>query len=539
MTPLASPLLCHGSVGHASEFNSCCSSTGMLGVHFRKSVDESTPRHFTAADRRRHHHQALFFVETENDGVRLPDVGTPVDFPLSVKPLSLWGMVAIIFFAVSGGPFGSEEAISSVGPFWVLLGFVIFPIIWSIPEALMTSELSTMFPGNGGYVFWTTASFGPRVVFLQGAWSWLSNVTSIAVYPHLLLEYLKAIESDGLNNVWIGRFFLIFFTVGMSYVNYRGLHIIGNGGAVAIAVVLFPFLLMFICGFNEIVWENLLVAVPTSELSPLGFVKFLNIMFWNLNSWENCSVLSGEIDNPQQKLPRAIGIALLITVGAYLVPLTVGIGVMNDTDPSEWTAGYFQAVGYHIGGKWMSILVLVAATFGCIGQYQSILCSSSYSLQSMGEMGMLPAYLAKQSRYGTPSIGIAIATGIILGLTSFGFVDIVQLLNSVYCLALLVEFATLINLRVKCPNMNRPFRIGLSVGGLCVMVFPAVCTVAAMLIVPPLYGEYMSTIYMVGGTVCVLLTYEIVEFGRRKAWFDFCDNPPRDEFEVISRLRVF
>lgn len=36
-----------------------------------------------------------------------------------------------------------------------------FPLIWSVPEALMTAELATAFPENSGYVAWVTAAFGP------------------------------------------------------------------------------------------------------------------------------------------------------------------------------------------------------------------------------------------------------------------------------------------------------------------------------------------------------------------------------------------
>ena len=455
------------------------------------------------------------------------------------KPLTLWGMVAIIFFAVSGGPFGSEEAVAKVGPCWVLLGFVILPMIWSVPEALMTAELCTMFPGNGGFVFWTTASFGSRLGFLQGCWSWLSNVTSTAVYPHLLLEYLTA-AFPVMASPFYSILFLSVFSVSMSYVNYRGLHIIGSGGAVAIVIVMFPFLVLAILGYPMVDWEELSTGLPIADITPLAFVSFLNVMFWNLNSWENCSVMSGEIANPQRTLPKAIGIALGITMLAYLVPLSIGIGVMSGiSDYTAWGAGYFQAVGLQVGGKPMAYLILLAAAFGCIGQYQSILCSSSYSLQSLGEIGMLPGACARRSKYDTPTVGIAVGTIIVLSLTTFGFVDIVQLLNCVYCLSLLIEFATLVNLRWKCKDMHRPFRIPLGTLGLVLMVTPAVGTVIAMLVVPPLYGDFMTSYYMLGGSVGAVVAYEVVELGRRRDWFKFCDDPPRNHVEVVARLKVF
>ncbi len=70
----------------------------------------------------------------------------------------------------------AQDALNAAGPLLCILGFVVFPLIWSIPEALMTAELATAFPENSGYVAWVTAAFGPMWGFQEGYWSWLSGV---------------------------------------------------------------------------------------------------------------------------------------------------------------------------------------------------------------------------------------------------------------------------------------------------------------------------------------------------------------------------
>lgn len=77
------------------------------------------------------------------------------------KPLTLLPLVALIFYDVSGGPFGIEDAVSAGAPLLALLGFILLPLAWSIPEALVTAELATAFPENSGFVAWVTAAFGP------------------------------------------------------------------------------------------------------------------------------------------------------------------------------------------------------------------------------------------------------------------------------------------------------------------------------------------------------------------------------------------
>lgn len=72
-------------------------------------------------------------------------------FPLSAKPL-----VLLIFYGVSGGPFGVEPVVAAGGPFVALAGFIVLPMVWSIPEALVTAELSTAFPEAAGCVAWVS-----------------------------------------------------------------------------------------------------------------------------------------------------------------------------------------------------------------------------------------------------------------------------------------------------------------------------------------------------------------------------------------------
>ena len=45
-----------------------------------------------------------------------------------------------------------QDAVGSAGPLLAIVGFVVLPLIWSVPEAMITAELATAFPENSGYV---------------------------------------------------------------------------------------------------------------------------------------------------------------------------------------------------------------------------------------------------------------------------------------------------------------------------------------------------------------------------------------------------
>ena len=66
----------------------------------------------------------------------------------------------LIFYSVSGGAFGVEEAVRSKGNFYTLVGFLIFPLIWSLQEVLVTTELACAFPEASGGVVWVEQALG-------------------------------------------------------------------------------------------------------------------------------------------------------------------------------------------------------------------------------------------------------------------------------------------------------------------------------------------------------------------------------------------
>ena len=62
---------------------------------------------------------------------------------------------------VSGGPFGIEDNVRAAGPLLAIVGFLVLPIVWSVPEALITAELGAMFPESCGFVIWVASALGP------------------------------------------------------------------------------------------------------------------------------------------------------------------------------------------------------------------------------------------------------------------------------------------------------------------------------------------------------------------------------------------
>ena len=66
------------------------------------------------------------------------------------------------------------------------LGYWVLGALVALAGALVTAELSTAFPQNGGYTIWVQAAFGPFWAVQESYWSWVSGVVDNALYPILL-----------------------------------------------------------------------------------------------------------------------------------------------------------------------------------------------------------------------------------------------------------------------------------------------------------------------------------------------------------------
>ena len=86
-------------------------------------------------------------------------------------------LTVIIFYTVSGGPFGVEEAVRSAGAFYSILGFAIMPFVFSLPESLMTAELGSAYPEASGGVAWVEEAFGSSAGWMAGYLGWVSGAT--------------------------------------------------------------------------------------------------------------------------------------------------------------------------------------------------------------------------------------------------------------------------------------------------------------------------------------------------------------------------
>ena len=57
------------------------------------------------------------------------------------------------------------------------LGFLVFPFVWAVPEALMTAELGAAFQDASAGVAWVEHAFGEGMGGVCGYLAWVSGAT--------------------------------------------------------------------------------------------------------------------------------------------------------------------------------------------------------------------------------------------------------------------------------------------------------------------------------------------------------------------------
>lgn len=399
----------------------------------------------------------------------MPASTSPSNDPSVPQPrraLNCTSLVALTFFCVAGGAFGLEDAVGAAGPFVTIATILILPWLWSFPTALMTAELSAAMPEDGGYVIWVERAFGRFWGFLEGWLSWLCSFADNALYPVMFVDYLAYLRGDmGIAERWLVGAAM---TASMTWLNIRGIRLVGAASVVFTLFVLAPFAVMVILGGSQI------RPIPwRAEPADLNWALLLSVVLWNTSGWDNAGCCAGEVEKPNRTYPRAMTISVLLVTLAYLLPVWVGVSV--DTEWSNWKEGYFPNVAAAVGGAWLGAWLTIAGLVSAMGLLNALLCTSSRVPYAMAQRGTLPSIFAKwHARYATPWIAILVNSIGVACLIPFSFKDLIQVDMFLYALALLLEFAALVWLRVSRSEMARPYRVPLGTPGVVALSLPPV-----------------------------------------------------------------
>lgn len=384
----------------------------------------------------------------------------------SRKVLQPVQLAAVIFLTVSGGPYGLEPLLSHVGRQGAFLLLLVTPLLWDVPAILTVLELNGMMPVNGGYYQWVKRALGLRWGFYEGWWTWLYTFVDLAIYPVLFVEY-ASFFIPALAAWKIPVCLLIIWSCAA--LNIRGIVSVGKTSVLLSAIVLLPFLVLFVVAGTH---THSAALVPAPSLKGLSFSSIgmgLYTVMWNFLGWDNATTYAEEVDKPVRSYLVAVSIAFLLVFILYIA-ITL-VAQQSGMDAARFAEEGFPALGVRMGGYWLGTLFAIGGMASTLGLFSAVLLSMSRVPKAMADDRLLPVKVsALHERFNTPHVSIIACAVIVSGMVLWTFADLIIIDVTVYGAALMLEFVSLIVLRIKAPGEHRPFRIPLGVPGLCLLV---------------------------------------------------------------------
>jgi amino acid transporter len=404
----------------------------------------------------------------------------------AIKRATLLPLIGITYCMVAGGPYGLEDLVKASGYRMAIILLLVTPLLWSFPVTLMVSELSTTLPQDGGYYVWVRRAMGPFWGFQEAWLSLAASIFDMAVYPTLFITYLSKLwpaaqPGTGLAiAIGIG---LIMLCVGM---NLLGIRLVGEGSVAMSLALLVPFAVIVALAL----FVHPTAAAASTEPVAGGPVKTtllggLLVAMWNYMGWDNTSTIAGEVDRPQRTYPRAMLIAVILVAATYVIPVVAA--ARSGIDPQDWEEGswvdvgrtFGSAVGAHLGTV-LAVAITAGGMISAFSMFNALILSYSRLPVAMAADGFLPKILGLRSqKTGVPWVAILISAAAWSVCINLGFKKLLLLDVFLYGLSLILEFAALVALRLREPNLPRPCKVP---GGLAGCIIVSLLPTAIMIV---------------------------------------------------------
>ena len=393
--------------------------------------------------------------------------------------MTLAALVAATYFMVGGWPYGLEDTVAKAGYGGAILILLITPALWAYPTTLMVSELSSALPEEGGFYVWASRGLG-RFWGFQEAWlSLVGSIFDMALYPTLFIEYLRHF-APSITAGWRGMGIGIALVAAAAFWNMLGAKVVGGSSLLIGIALLAPF--VAVSGYA--VWHRAAAGVLPAAPRHIDYLGGILFAMWNYMGWDNASTVAGEVERPQRTYPLAMAGAVSLVALNYVLPIAAVW--LTGVDPNRWSTGGWADVARAVIGPGMAANLTAAAItiggmLGALGTLNALTLSFSRLPAAMAEDRLLPKVFTKRLlRNGVPWVAVmACATcwALCLGLS---FAKLVMLDVLLTGLSILLEFASLVGLRIREPKLPRPYRVpGGLVGAVGVGLAPAALLVLA------------------------------------------------------------
>jgi amino acid transporter len=302
-------------------------------------------------------------------------------------------------------------------------------------------------------------------------------VFDMAIYPVIFVLYLGRIEPAWTMG-YRGTLWALAVIVLCALWNLRGAKAVGEGSVGLFCLLLAPFVVLTGVGFwkgfgaREHAWLGIhamrgfgsgraaftwLKAPGSGGGTGRDLAGAVSVALWNYMGWDNASTVAQEVEEPQRNYPRAMLMAAALVAVTYVLPLAAV--AMAGVPADRFSTGAWTDAARELVGPWLALCVVLGGTINGFGMFNALMMSYTRVPFAMAEEGLLPQVMARRTRTGTPWVSVVLcsaAWALALGLS---FERLISIDLVLYGAALLLEFVALVVLRVKEPELLRPFKV--------------------------------------------------------------------------------
>jgi amino acid transporter len=150
--------------------------------------------------------------------------------------------------------------------------------------------------------------------------------------------------------------------------------------------------------------------------------------------------------------------ATFLVAVTYILPLAAM--ALSGLSPDSFSTGDWTTAARSLGGPLLGIAVVAGGAISGIGMFNALVMSYSRLPMAMADEGMLPRIVARRNRRGVPWVSVLLC-GLAWGLAlKLPFERLISIDLILYGSSLLLEFVALAVLRIREPNLPRPFKAG-------------------------------------------------------------------------------
>lgn len=396
------------------------------------------------------------------------------------KKLSLFDSTAIIIGSMIGsGIFIVSADISRQvhTPGMLLMAWIVTGVM-TILAALSYGELAAAMPKAGGQYVYIREAFGKMFGFLYG-WTLFSVIqtgtiaavsVAFAKFAGVFFPSISAsnvvfnLGSLAINTQQLLGVSLIIF---LSIYNYREV----KSGAILqnIFTVAKVGALLFLIGAG--LYYGLSGGLNFSHFSPafpdvitlttIGvFGAALTGSLFSADAWNNITFTAGEVRNPQKNLPLSLLLGTGTVIVLYLLANISYLSVLDigqiQTAENDRVATLMMETILGEKGKYFIAAMIMISTFGCLN---GCIFTAARVYYAMAKDGMFLKQAAKLNKNQVPANSITMqCIWACLLCFSGTYNDLLQYIMFAVMLFYILTISGLFVLRVKKPDMERPYK---------------------------------------------------------------------------------